>query len=136
MAATFRLQIITPERSFFDEQVEMVVFRAPDGEIGVMAGHAPMVVSMQESAIRIRRKGKWRQAAASDGFATITQDEVLLLMQTVEWPEEIDRVRAERDRALAEEKLRQQRSMHEYLIARSMLARAMVRLRVTGRNGG
>lgn len=136
MAATFRLQIVTPERSFFDAQVEMVVFIAPDGEIGVMAGHSPMVVSMQEGAIRILQNGKWREAAASDGFATIMQDEVLLLMQTVEWPEEIDRVRAERDRALAEEKLRQQRSMREYYLARSMLARAMVRLRVSGKGSG
>lgn len=136
MAATFRLQIVTPERSFFDAQVEMVVFIATDGEIGVMAGHSPMVVSMQEGAIRIQQNGKWREAAASDGFATIMQDEVLLLLQTVEWPEEIDRVRAERDRTLAEEKLRQQRSMHEYYIARSMLSRAMVRLRVSGKGGG
>lgn len=135
MAATFRLQIITPERSFFDEQVEMVVFIAPDGEIGVMAGHSPMVVSMREGAIRILQGGKWREAAASDGFATIMQDQALLLMQTVEWPEEIDRMRAERDRQLAEEKIRQQKSMHEYYIARSMLARAMVRLRVSSRSG-
>ncbi len=135
MAATFRLQILTPERSFFDEAVEMVVFLAPDGEVGVMAGHSPMVVSMREGGIRILRNGKWREAAASDGFATIMQDQVLLLMQTVEWPEEIDRARAERDRQLAEEKIRQQKSMHEYFIARSMLARAMVRLRVSNRNG-
>ncbi len=135
MAATFRLQVITPERSFFDAQVEMVVFIAPDGELGIMAGHSPMVVSMREGGIRILQDGKWREAAASDGFATITQDEVLLLMQTVEWPEEIDRARAERDRAMAEEKMRQKKSMHEYYLARSMLARAMVRLRVSNRNG-
>ena len=135
MERTFRLQIITPERSFFDDQVEMAVFIAPDGEIGVMPGHMPMVASMREGPIRIQQGGAWRVAAASDGFATITQDQVWLMMQTVEWPEEIDRVRAERDRALAEEKLRQQKSMHEYYIARSMLARAMVRLRVSNRNG-
>ena len=133
MAPTFRLQILTPERSFFDAQAEMVVFLAPDGEVGIMAGHTPMVMSMREGGIRVLCDGQWREAAASDGFATIMQDEVLLLMQTVEWPEEIDRMRAERDRALAEEKLRQQRSMQEYHIARSMLARAMVRLQVSGR---
>ncbi len=135
MAHTFRLQIITPERSFFDAQVEMVVIIAPDGEIGIMAGHSPMVISMKEGAIRIQQNGKWRVAASSDGFATVTADEVLLLMQTVEWPEEIDRARAERDRQLAEEKIRQKKSMHEYYIARSMLARAMVRLRVSDRSG-
>ena len=136
MAQTFRLQIITPERCFLDDQAEMVVIPAPDGEFGVMAGHAPMVVSMREGSIRILREGAWREAACSDGFATITQDQVLLMMQTVEWPEEIDRARAERDRMLAEEKLRQQNSMREYHIARSMLSRAMARLRVTERSEG
>ena len=135
MAQTFRLQILTPERGFFDDQAEMVVLTTPDGEFGVLAGHSPMVVSMREGTIRILRDGVWREAACSDGFATITQDQVLLMLQTVEWPEEIDRARAERDRALAEEKLRQQKSMHEYYIARSMLARAMTRLRVSGRSG-
>jgi len=132
---TFRLQIVTPERSFFDDQAEMVVITVPDGEFGVMAGHSPMVVSMREGAVRILRENTWREAAASDGFATITQDQVLLMLQTVEWPEEIDRARAQRDRELAEEKLRQQKSMREYHIARSMLARAMARLRVSGRSG-
>ena len=136
MAQTFHLQIITPERSFFDGQAEMVVLITPDGEFGVMAGHSPMVVSMREGAIRILREGAWREAACSDGFATITQDQVLLMTQTVEWPEEIDRARAERDRELAEERLRQQKSMHEYHIARSMLSRAMARLRVTERSEG
>ena len=136
MQRTFRLQIITPERSFMDNQAEMLILNAPDGEFGVMAGHAPMVVSLSEGGIRIKQNGKWREAAASDGFATITQDHVLVLLQTAEWPEEIDRGRALRDSERATERLRQQRSMHEYHIARSMLARAMARLRVTGQKDG
>ena len=59
MTKTFRLQIITPERAFFDAQAEMVVITAPDGEFGVLAGHAPVVVSMREGTIRILRDGAW-----------------------------------------------------------------------------
>ena len=134
MAATFQLQIVTPERAFFDAQAEMVVFDATDGEMGILPGHAPMVAALQDGAVRIRQAGTWREAAASEGFAIVEGDKVIIMVQTVEWPEEIDANRAERDRQAALERLRQQRSMHEYHLARSMLTRAMVRLRVSGRN--
>ena len=63
------------------------------------------------------------------------QDQVLVMLQTCEWPEEIDIKRAERDQHEAQEILRQKKSMQEYAMARSMLARAMVRLQVKSRHG-
>ena len=133
MAATFRLSIITPEHSFFEGDVEMLVLEAPDGEIGIQAGHTPMVISTVEGEIRLLQDGNWRWAAASSGFAIVIQDQVLLMLQTAEWPEEIDVKRAQRSEHEARERLRQKRSMEEYHMARAMLARAMARLRVSSR---
>ncbi len=130
MANTFRLQIITPERVFLEADAEALTLKAPDGEIGIQAGHAPMLVSTEEGEIRIKMDGAWREAAASDGTATVTPDQVLLMLQTVEWPEEIDENRARRDEERAREALRQKGSLQEYIMAKSMLSRAMVRLRV------
>jgi F-type H+-transporting ATPase subunit epsilon len=130
---TFKLSIVTPEHSFFEAPVEMLVLQAVDGEIGILSGHEPMVISLREGILRILQNGIWRSAAASSGFATVIKDEVLVMLQTAEWPEEIDIKRAERDRYIAEERLRQKRSMQEYYLARSMLARAMVRLRAAKR---
>lgn len=130
MANTFRLQILTPERMFLEGDAEALTLRAPDGEIGILAGHAPTVITTEEGEIRIKMDGKWREAAASDGFVTVTPDHVLCMMQTCEWPEEIDENRARRSEERAREALRQQSSMREYIIAKSMLSRAMVRLRV------
>lgn len=131
--SAFKLSVITPERLFFEGEAEALVFQAPDGEFCIMAGHEPMVATLVEGEIRITQQGKTRWAAASAGFATIMNDEVLVMLQTCEWPEEIDIRRAERDARAAQEKLRQQKSMQEYMLARSMLARAMVRMRVTNR---
>ncbi len=64
----------------------------------------------------------------------MTQHHVLLMLQTAEWSWEIDQKRAERDARAAQAKLRQQKSMQEYYLARSMMARAMARLRVSNRN--
>ncbi|HIQ62942.1 MAG TPA: ATP synthase F1 subunit epsilon [Candidatus Avichristensenella intestinipullorum] len=133
MSKTFRLQIITPERVFLEDDAEMLVVRAPDGEIGVEAGHAPMGIATEECAIRIKRNGEWREAAASDGFVTVTPDQVLMMVQTCEWPEEIDANLAQRNEERAREIMRQRRSMQEYIMAKSMMARAMVRLRVSTR---
>ncbi len=134
MGKTFHLSIITPEHSFYDGDAEMLILESSDGSVGIMAGHAPTVLSTVESELRILADGKWRWAAASAGFATITQDQVLVMLQTAEWPEEIDIKRAERAQRAAQEHLRQKRSLEEYHMARSMLARAMTRLRVSNRH--
>lgn len=134
MANTFQLQIITPERVFFDGQAEMVILQATDGEIGIAAGHSPVLVSMEAGELRLHAGGRWRTAAASEGTATVTGEQVLVTLQTVEWPEEIDARRAAESQAKAEEIMRQKCSMQEYVMAKSMLSRAMVRLRVASRN--
>jgi F-type H+-transporting ATPase subunit epsilon len=133
MALTFHLSVITPEHSFFEGDVEMLVLYAPDGEVAIQAGHAPMVISTVEGELRLIVNGQSRWAAASSGFATVTQDQVFLMLQTAEWPEEIDVKRAQRSEFEAKERLRQKRSMEEFHMARSMLSRAMTRLQVSSR---
>ena len=134
MAKTFHLSILTPEHSFFEGEVEMLILESEDGKIGILANHSPVVISTIESELRFLANGQWRWAAASSGFATVTQDQVLVMLQTAEWPEEIDINRAKRAEDDARERLRQQQSMEEYRIARTMLSKAMVRLRVSKRH--
>ena len=135
MASTFHLNVITPERNFLDEDVLTLVVEAEDGQIGILPGHEPTVVSMVEGTLRIQlADGTWKEAAASAGFATILPDEVEVMLQTAEWPEDIDYNRAQEAARVAEERLRQKLSMQEYHIARTMLARAMVRLRLASRH--
>ncbi len=128
---TFRFSVVTPERAFFDDQVEMVVLQAQDGEIGVQPGHSSALVALREGITRVLHDGEWRWFAASSGYASILPDGVYAVLQTAEWPDEIDVNRAIREKEEAEEIMRQKQSMQEYAMTRSMLARAMVRLRVT-----
>lgn len=134
MAKTFHLSILTPEHSFFEGEVEMLVLESEDGKIGILANHTPVVISTIESELRFMVNGQWRWAAASSGFATVTQDQVLVMLQSAEWPEEIDINRAKRAEYEARERLRQQKSMEEYRTAHTMLAKAMVRLSVSKRH--
>ncbi len=132
MARTFLLSILTPEHEFFNGQVEMLNVSAIDGELCVLPGHAPTVVSLTEGELTLRdEQGRTRWAAASDGFMTVTQDETVMMLQSAEWPEDIDRVRAERSEAQAREALLQQQDQQSYLMNQAMLLRAMTRLRVS-----
>lgn len=130
---TFHLSVVTPEHTFFSGDVEYVLLMAPDGGMGVLAGHEPMAVALSEGEMILRMSdGKTRNAAASSGYAIILPDQVLLVLQTAEWPEQIDVNRARRAKQAAQEQLVRRESLREYQIARATLARAMVRLRVTG----
>lgn len=136
MAKTFHLTILTPEHEFFNGQVEMLDVSALDGKMCVLADHAPTVVGLTEGELDFRdAEGRTRWAAASDGFMTITQDETVMMLQSAEWPEDIDRVRAERAEARAREALLQQQDRQSYLMNQAMLLRAMTRLRVSSGRG-
>ena len=108
MAKTFLLSILTPEHEFYRGQVQMLNVSALDGEMCILADHAPTVVGLTEGEVTLRdEEGHTRWAAASDGFMTVTQDQTVIMLQSAEWPEDIDRVRAENSEARAREALLQ-----------------------------
>jgi len=134
MAATFLLSIITPEHEFYEGQSDMLILPCEDGEFGIMANHAPMIASIIPGELRFSVDGEWRHVSVSDGFFTVTPEHVLVMVQTAERPEDIDINRAKRDQKRAQEILRQKNSMREYASAKAMMARAMVRLKVSKHN--
>lgn len=135
MPKMFHLSVLTPEHEFYRGSVEMLNVNALDGEFCVLADHAPTVVSLTEGELTLRdSEGHTHWAAASDGFMTITQDETVVMLQSAEWPEDIDRVRAERAESAARESLLQQQDRQSYLMNQAMLLRAMTRLRVSDRH--
>jgi len=130
-SSTFMIEIITPERKFFQRDVQCVVVPAPDGELGILKGHAPMVAAISTGLIKIKQEdGKWIEAFTSEGFLEVRQDETIILSQEVEWPDEIDLKRAQAEKQRAEEKLRQAESMRQYRESRITLTRQLVKLKV------
>lgn len=130
MASTFKLEIVTPERMFFSGDVETVVLKTPQGEIGILPGHIPLVAAVAVGPLRIKKDGEWVEAVLTEGFMEIKQDKTIILTDTAEWPDEIDENRAEAARVRAEERLHQQISQMEYIRSQAALSRAMARLRV------
>lgn len=131
MASTFVLEIITPERKFFSGEVEMVILKTPEGEMGILQGHVPMVVAVDIGPIKIKKDGEWLEAVLTEGFMEVKQDKTVILTDTAEWPNEIDVNRAKAAKDRAEERLHRQTTQMEYYRSQTALARALARLKVT-----
>ena len=135
MAGTFLLHIDTPEKKFFEGQAEKLIIFTTDGEIGVLPGHLSMVVAMVTAPARILINGEWRMAAIFGGFARIKPEEVFILADSAQWPEDIEEARAEEARKLAAEQIQQHISEIEYVRSRIALERALTRLIVKHSRG-
>jgi F-type H+-transporting ATPase subunit epsilon len=134
MADRVTLEIATPTRLVVTETVDEVVAPGSEGYFGVLPGHAPFLTTLGTGELTYRIGGEERHLAVSGGFAEVRNDKVIVLADTAERPEEIDRERAERARERAEQRLsgRAQEEI-DFVRAQCALARALMRLQVAGR---
>jgi len=130
MPKLFNLKILTPERAFFDGDVEGVTADAPDGNVMILADHAPFIMPVKIGQIGVKQDGKWDLSVNTEGFLEVRHDGVVIFVQACEHPDEIDARRAEEAKKRAEEHLRQKQSMSEYKQSKVALARAMARLQI------
>ena len=134
MSKLFNLKIFTPEREFFNGDVEAVSADAIDGNVMILADHAPFIMPLSIGNISIKINDEWEKSVNSEGFLEVRRDGVVMFVQTCEHPDDIDERRAEEARKRAEEKLRQKQSMSEYKQSKIALARAMARLQTGGKD--
>ena len=127
---SFLLRIITPDRIFYENQVEMVEFNTTEGEIGVLPGHIPLTVIVKPGILDITEAGGDKMAALHAGFAEILPDRVTILAEVIEWPEEIDGERASAALHRAEERLHSRTPETDIARAETALQRAMARIQV------
>lgn len=132
---TFGLKIIASDKVFYDGRCGIIIVPGLDGEVAVMAHHANMVIATKVGEVRFRttENEEWRQAIVGIGFVHIANNRVTMLVDTAERPEDIDEVRARQALERAQEQLRQKLSIQEYHVSQASLARAMTRLRKSGR---
>lgn len=126
----FTLKIITPDRVFYEKPVKMVEFNTVEGEIGVLPGHIPMTVIIKPGVLTITEEDNSREAALHAGFAEILQNQVTILAEIIEWPEEIDVTRAQEAKERAEERLRTKDAGTDVSRAEIALKRALTRINV------
>jgi F-type H+-transporting ATPase subunit epsilon len=131
VADRLSLEITTPTRLVVAETVDEVVAPGIEGYFGVLPGHAPFLTTLGIGIVTYRTAREEHQLAIAGGFAEVRNDKVIILADTAERPDEIDRARAERARERAERRL-SGRSNEDVDFARcqAALARALSRLSV------
>lgn len=128
--ADFHVKIISSNRTFYEGVCHCLILPAVDGEMAVMAHHESEIVAVKAGEMRfqVTEDGPWEAAVVGQGFCEIANNRVMLLADTIEKPEEIDRIRAQEALERAKERLRQKQSLQEYHRSQATLARAMARI--------
>lgn len=127
----FQVYILAADCAFYEGPCQSLVVPTLQGQYGILAHHANTIGAVVPGTLYYQIPGEeMKMAAVSEGLVKIENNEVLVLVDAAERPEEIDANRAKRAADEAREALLQKRSIQEYRTAQANLARAISRLRV------
>lgn len=124
----FQVQVICPERVFFDGEADMLELRTTEGDIGVLAGHIPLTAVLAPGVLRIMNGSDVKEAALHEGFVEILGDKVTILAEACEWPDEIDMNRANEAKIRAERRMKSSDEKIDSVRAELALRRALLRI--------
>jgi F-type H+-transporting ATPase subunit epsilon len=127
--ATIRLEIVTPEKMVFSEDVDAILAWGVDGQLGILPHHAPLMTMLQPGDLLIRRENKEEYLTISGGFLEVRPDKVVVLADACERAEEIDVARAEAAKQRAQEALKTAATGMDAAAAEAALRRSLARLR-------
>ena len=102
---TLKLEIVTPERLVYTDEVDAVVLPGSEGELGVLPHHAPLVSTLGVGELRIRKGGQEESFAIAGGFLQVRPDKVVVMAELADMASEIDLEKAQAARRDAEKAL-------------------------------
>ena len=134
MAATLKLEIVTPEAKIYSEDVEMVTLTGIDGEMGILPQHMPLMTALASGEIIARKGAENIFLAVGEGFVQVTREKVSVLTDMAIKADDIDEAKAEEARQKAEARLAQKLSDEEVLSVQATLMHALTQLHVKRRH--
>ncbi len=132
---TIRLEIVTPERLAYEDDVDAVTLPGIEGELGVLPHHAPLITTLGLGELRIRKGGSEEAFAIVGGFLQVRPDKVVVMAETADMASEIDLEKAQEARRTAERMLEGTAASDtaNLAAARVALQGALLRIRVAER---
>ena len=126
---SFDISILAADKPFFNGKCESIIIPTSDGLYGIWANHQNLISDIIPGMLEMRKQnGETVIAAVSEGIVKVEDGNALVLVDTIELPEEIDINRAKRN--AAKEELLQKRSIRDYYQAQARMARALNRMKV------
>ena len=129
------LEIVTPERLAYSDEVDAVNLPGSEGELGVLPHHAPLVSMLGIGELRIRKGGTEESFAIVGGFLQVRPDKVVVMAETADMASDIDLEKAHEARRSAERLLEEPgpADSTDLAAARASLQQALLRIRVAER---
>lgn len=137
MAAKLKFQIVTPERTVLQEEVDSLSCPTQMGQITVLPNHVPLIAALEAGELIARVSGRSEHIAVSGGFVEVRPgNEIIILADSAEHADEIDPTRAEEARRVAAEEMKNAkvRSSEEFALAAAAFQKNLIRLKVSKRS--
>ena len=131
---TLHLEIITPEKIVYTDEVGMVVVPGSEGNLGILPNHIPLFTKLKSGEIKVKKENEVILLAVSGGFVDVQPTKVTILADSAIRSEEIDEEKALAAKTRAEELMKQKLSEKESTLAEASLRRALAELRVAKRH--
>ncbi len=125
----FSLEIITPRGIYLEEKVTSLTIKLSSGYRTFLAGHAPLIGSLDYAPAHIIKNGKTDFYAVHGGAINVTKEKVIVICNAIEHAKDIDVARAKASKERAEERLKSKDPNTDIKRARLALARALARLK-------
>ncbi len=133
MAATLKLEIVTPDAKVFSEDVDMVTLPGVEGEMGIYPQHVPLLTQIVAGEIIARKNGQDFFLAIGEGFVEVTGDHVAILADMAIRAENIDEAKAEEARRRAEARLTEHLNDEDSAMVQASLTHSLAQLKVKRR---
>jgi len=133
MAATLKLEIVTPDAKVFSEDVDMVTLPGVEGEMGIYPNHVPLLTQIVAGEIVARKGGQDFFLAIGEGFVEVTGDHVAILADMAIRAENIDEAKAEEAKRRAEARLAENLGDEESAMVQAALTHSLAQLKVKRR---
>jgi len=133
LPTSIELRIVSADRSLVNEQADEVEIPGSDGYFGVLPGHTPLLALLGAGELWYRQGQEKHYLLIAFGFAEVQPDQVTILAEVAERPDEIDVSRAEAARRRAEERLARPVIDMDAERARISLLKSLIRLQVASR---
>ena len=129
-----QLDIVTPEKLAYSDEVDAVVLPGSEGELGVLPHHAPLISTLGSGELRLRKGGQEESFAIIGGFLQVLPDRVVVMAENADMASDIDLEKAQEARRQAEQALEGGFvEGADLAAARAALQASLIRIRVAER---
>lgn len=133
---TLTVRVVAPDKTVWDSEAEEVILPSTTGQLGILAGHAPLLTALDTGVMRVRADKTWIPIALMGGFAEVEADEVTILVNAAERGDTIDKEEARTAFNQAQEEFARAQqsgaSRQDFIKASKALKRARARFQAAG----